>query len=81
MTVRETIAKIIEDDNGDADAKARIVLGYLHAIDFFSPGNGFLDDDPEMCPEEIGDDEDDGESGLDRAYEAARPYHGIPDFP
>jgi hypothetical protein len=70
MTVRETIAKIISDDNGDSDAKARIVLGYLHAIDFFSPGNGMLDDDPEM----VSDSDEDEDSGLDRAYEAAKPY-------
>jgi hypothetical protein len=73
MTIRETIAKIIADDNGTPDAKARIVLGYLYAIDFFSPGNGMLDDDPEMAGE-YGEDE----SGLELAYEAARPYHGYP---
>ena len=76
MTVRETIAEIIADDNGNADAKARIILGYLHAIDFFSAGNGMLDDDPEMVGDDSSDDPDE-ETGLDRAYEAARPYHEL----
>lgn len=73
MTIRQDLAQIIADDNGDADAKARLIIGYLYAVDFFSPGNGFLDDDPEMTPE----DEDD-ESGLDRAFVAAAKYHGLP---
>ena len=48
MTIRQTIAKIIADDNGDADDKALTVLTYLHAIGSFSPENGRADDDPEM---------------------------------
>lgn len=57
MSLREDIAKCIEATS-TPDEAARLICGYLYAIDLAEPGNGWFEDDPEM------------EGDLDRAYTA-----------